>query len=290
MACLLALSGGLARAAVEKKPAQVFVDQARRQELADAYVYPARAVPLVNSVLAAEVDGVVSRIDAPLGARVRRGQRVLTLRHTDPVYRYAPVAVTAPVGGIVSGVEVSEGTQVTRGQRLASVTDPARLRLVVEVPAPDLAAIHAGLVGEFRVTGGEPRPVRVRGVSPFVDPASGTASAELELLPLPKPVAGGPGAAAKVPPLPAPGQIGQASFRANSRQGVQITEDAVFYRGNDTFLRVIDAARKVRFRPVKLGSRSRGQVEVLAGLGDGEDFVVRASRFVPEGETVEIAK
>ncbi|HUP58594.1 MAG TPA: efflux RND transporter periplasmic adaptor subunit [Bdellovibrionota bacterium] len=274
---LLVLAGlvAQARAAENGKPAIVFVRKLTSVELFDQLSYPARIVSKVNTTLLAEADGVVSKIHASLGAPVARKAKVLQIRHTDPVYQYAPVTVLSPVAGVVSSVDVTEGTQVTRGQRVATITDPAQIRFVVEVPSPDLSLVAPGSTGEFRLgPGAEPVAVRVTGVSPFVDPATGTASCELELA-----------KAARGKLVLRPGQAGQVEFKVGLHQGFSIPDHAIVYKGAATFVRVVEE-EKARQVAVKLGRKQRGQVEVVEGLKAGMQMVERSSRYVGDGEKV----
>ena len=220
MLAVLALFGFAERAWGTQDPAVVFVNAVKPTELFDLLTYPARVIPKVNTTLLAEVDGIVSKILAPLGQKVSPRQKLMVLTHTDPVYQYAPVTVLSPVAGIVSAVGVTEGTQVSKGDKLASVTDPSQIRINVEVPAQDLSALSRGLVGEFRISGRDGAlPVKVRGISPFVDPATGTATCELEFT---------------NPGLVSPGIVGQVTFKANIHKGITIPDYAIVYRGTDT--------------------------------------------------------
>jgi multidrug efflux pump subunit AcrA (membrane-fusion protein) len=282
--CAFAVSAcpSLARMSIAatEGPAVVFVDIVKPKRLFESLTYPARVVPKLNTTILAETDGIVSRIYAPLGQRVARKQRVLAITHTDPVYQYAPVLMLAPVAGVVSAIEVTEGSQVTRGQKLGSVTDPSQVRVVVEVPAQDLAFMSKGMPGSLKLSGrDEPIALRVRGVSPFVDPATGTASCELELVK--------PREAAL-----APGVLGKATFEANARDGISIPDHAVVYRGTDTFVRVIekdgDKGGKAKQVAVKLGRKERGNVEILSGLTPGAQLVMRASKYVADGDAVKV--
>jgi multidrug efflux pump subunit AcrA (membrane-fusion protein) len=127
-------------AALAAKTPIVFVSTIQPKPTHDVLIYPAKVVPKISANLVADIDGIVSRVNAPLGTPVKRGQVVLVLKHTDPVYDYVPLKVRAPVAGVVAQVDVSEGSQITRGQKLATVTDPSQIRLVVEAPAADPAA------------------------------------------------------------------------------------------------------------------------------------------------------
>ena len=216
-----------AHASIEEKPKapSVFVSKTVATELFDQLTYPARVTAKVNTTLLAETEGVVSSISLGLGRPVTKGQTILTVTHTDPVYQYAPARVVSPVSGIVSSLEISEGTQVSRGQKIGTVTDPTKLRLTVEVPAQDLSAVHKGLNGELRLAGvNDPLAVRVTGVSPFVDPASGTAPCEIDL---------SSEASTKFRHLLAPGRVGQVSFKARTRQGITLPDHAITYKGPD---------------------------------------------------------
>jgi multidrug efflux pump subunit AcrA (membrane-fusion protein) len=270
----------VAFASVQKKPV-VNVRALELSEMADTLTYPARIEPRIRAAVLAEAEGVVSRIMAPLGSQVKAGAVVLVLRNTDPVYQYSPMQITSPVSGIVSSIEVTEGSRVNRGEKLALVTDPTQLRLVVEITAQDMAMMHAGLEGQMLVPGsktGETINVRVKGVSPFVDPATGTASCELEF-----------SAAHKTPHslnLMA-GSISRVSFRTNIRKGLSIAESAVTYRGSQAFVRVIENS-KAKYVAVVLGRKQGDVVEIVSGLKRGDQVVERTSAYISDGEAVEI--
>ena len=244
-----------------------------RAELCDQLSYPARIESKINTSILADADGIVSHLYTPLGTEVSARKPLMQLSHTDPVYQYAPFVVRAPIHGVVSQVDVTEGSQVTRGQRLATLTDPKSVRGTVELPALDLPSLALGQAGELKISGrAETIPVRISGISPFVDPATGTASCTVEFL---------------TPNLQLrPGLLGQVTFRTNVRKGFSIPEFAVIYRGADPFVRVVEAG-KARNVAIHLGHRQLGSVEILDGLQDGMLLVERASRFVGDGDLVQ---
>lgn len=265
-----------AQAAIEKKPL-VFVKKATLTELSEVLTYPARVEPRIRATVVAEADGVVTKILAPLGSAVKAGQRIAVIRNTDPVYRYAPLYVTAPVPGVVSQVEISEGSRVSRGDKIALVTDPNQARVTVEVTADDVKSVRPGLEADLALPGGNGEKVklRVRGVSPFVDPSTGTASCELEI------------ADAKSGLLPPPGVVARVSFKANVRKGFSLPDSVLTYRGKDPYVRIVDAG-KAKLVAVVIGRQSGGEVEILKGLKEGDVVVERTSKFVADGEAVEV--
>lgn len=269
--------GAPATAAVDKKPV-VFVKKVKISEMSENLTYPARIEPRIRASVIAEADGVVTKIVAPLGSSVRAKSPLLIIRNTDPVYNYAAMTVTSTVPGVVSKVEVTEGSRVSRGDKLVMVTDPEQVRVAVEITALDVSSIKPGMSAEMRIPGSDDAiPLKVKGLSPFVDPVTGTASCELELAKV-------KGKSKRLPPL---GLIGRVYFRVNLRKGISIPDSALTYRGKDPFVRVVEGD-KAKLVAVTLGRKEAGSVEVLKGLKDGDQLIERSSGFVSDGEKVEI--
>ena len=110
---------------------------------------------------------------------MRAGQEVMSIKHLDPAYKYEAMHALSTVSGVVSAVTVSEGDQVSKGQKLATVTDPSKLRVLAEIPADDVQVMRPGISGELAMAGAkEPVKLVLKGVSPFVDPSTGTATCE----------------------------------------------------------------------------------------------------------------
>ena len=253
----------------------VFVKKVEVKPLSDLLSYPAWVSSRVNASVLSESDGIVTDVPVHLGKRVQAHQTLMVLHHTDPIYRYAPVKVVSPIDGIVSSIDVTRGSHVTTGQKLASVINPRDLEIQVQIPAQDLPAIHQKMEGEFKIPGREGiLLVWVIGISPFVDPTTGTALAQLRVR-------------SKSELILSPGLQGQVSFKANLHQGISISESAVIYRGKEAFVRIVESG-KIKQLQVELGAKQRGEVEIKRGLKGGESLVERVSRFVADGELVKV--
>lgn len=272
----LLLSPQASFAATPKKPI-VFTLTAAQIDISDPLTYPARVLSDVNARILAETDGVVLKILSPLGTKVRRGGALAVIKNIESGYTYSPMTVPASVGGVVSQVKVTVGSQVTRGQELFIVTDPSELKLTMEVSASDVAALRRAGEGEFTVSGlRKPVKIKLLGVSPLIDPATGTATAEFRVI------------TANGTPAPlAPGQLGQARLDVNKRKGFVLPDHAVLYKGDATFARVITDGKAQKV-PINLGRKLRGQVEVLSGLKAGDIVIERASGHVAENAEVEV--
>jgi multidrug efflux pump subunit AcrA (membrane-fusion protein) len=253
----------------------VITEIAKLSKLSDQLTYPARVESKVNSLIFAESDGVITQILAPLGSRVRRGSKIAVVKHTDPIYQYAPMTLTSQVEGIVSQVAVTEGSTINKGALIASVTDPTKLKIIIEIAASDLASFKAGMQGNFEISGAQEKiPVKIKGFSPYIDPATGTADCDITLEQKD---------AIKIPP----GSVGQVYFEINKREGFVFPENAVVYKGGETFVRTVESgvAKKI---PVTLGRRERGKVEIIKGVKSGDQVIERASQFIGDGDKVTI--
>jgi hypothetical protein len=262
-------------ASANDEPARpvVFITAVKGHEIFDSLSYPARISSKINASVLADTDGAVEQIMAPLGKQVRRQESLLVIKNTDPIYDYAPNTVLSPVDGVVSSVEVTPGSRVVRGQRLATIIDPTQINIVIEVAASDLNAIHQGSAGELRLTGQERAfTVKVLGISPFVDPATGTATCELRVI------------SAKGSSLP-PGLVGQVTFKVRQHRGLQIPENAIVYRNKEPFVRIVDEG-KAKYQAVSIGKARQGMIEITKGLRNGSSVIIRSSQFVAEGEAV----
>lgn len=254
----------------------VFTQKAIEKPIFNILTYPARVESQVNAVVRSEAEGAVTEIMKPLGSRVRRGEKIAIIKHMDPVYEYAPLAVVAPVSGVVNDVLVTKGSLVNKGDAIVNITDPDHLRVMIDVAAHDLKTVKAGLKGEFTVPGGGAQSLvaNVKGVSPSIDPMLGTAPCELRVN-------------EKEQKQIIAGMVGTVQFKVNQRQGFMLPDHAIVYKGDEAFVRLVQEGKSNRV-PVKLGEKRQGEVEILSGLKSGDEVVSRASRFVPDGASVQV--
>lgn len=253
----------------------VFVKKVQLAEIFDSLDYPGRIEAKINAFILAESDGVITKILKPLGAQVKKHEKLVIVQNTDPIYQYAPMQIENVVSGVVSQVFVTEGSRVMKGDRLMLVTDPSQLRIVVEVPAADLKSLHRGDRAQL-TQGGEVWEVKIKGMSPFVDPSTGTANCELEFE-----------TSQKNKFRPPAGALAKVNFKASLRNGISISDSAVFYRGKDTFVRVI-RERHAFLQAIKIGKKQFGQVEIVSGLKESDQVVERTSSFISDGEEVKV--
>ena len=253
------------------KAPMVMTEQAEAKPLFDSLLYPGRVDAGSQAAVLSETDGLVTTIKTALGRAVQKGDVLMLIENPDPVYRYAPVSVTAPVGGVISFLDANLGNRVERGRKLAIIADVRSVKILVEATSTDLANLRVGQSGEF-TWGDKSATVKISAISPVVDPATGTATVELA-----------PSGGDRL----MPGLMGRVEFRVRERKGIEVADSAIVFKGTDPYLRVV-SGNVAHWKPVKTGTSAGGMTEILDGVKSGEQIIIRATAFISDGNPVQV--
>ena len=198
--------GGLASQPDNSKP-KALIQEVKINDDIKKLLYPAIVAAKVNTVVTADLDGHVRKVYKTLGSRVKSGEIILFMANQDPAFTYSEVPVRSPISGVISQINFQLMAKIAKGEKLFTVMDAQSLKIEIELPASEVGRLQPGAKGSFRLNpkSEETFPIRVLGISPVIDPRSGTASAEAEFLPQ---VAGKD--KINLPPV---GTVGQVSFQ-----------------------------------------------------------------------------
>ena len=260
--------------------AKVIVQEMTATDDIKRLLVPVKVEPKVRSVVTADVEGFVTRIKRPLGSKVVAGEVILYIENKDPGFTFAPVPVRAPVAGVLSQLNASIMSKVSRGDRLFSVMNPGSVKIVAEIPGADAALIQSGTEGTYKENLSDEKgfAVKVVGVSPLVDPRTGTASAELEFS-----VKGKKGGK-----LPLIGSVGHVLFEKNRGKVLFIPDSALGYQEGKPMVKVLSSDNKVKKKIIELGEQKDTTYAIRSGLSAGEKLIVRSNRPLKDGETVQL--
>lgn len=261
-----------------REKAKVLIQEMKSSDDTLRLLVPAKVEARVASLVTAEAEGFITKIVKPLGSKVRSGEVVLYVENKDPAYTYAKVPVRAPVAGVVSQMMPALMSRVSRGDKLFVVMNPKELKLTAEIPGSDLSAIQPGTTGLFKLNLDDKNgsPLRVSGISPIVDPRTGTAAAELEFV------------KSQATALPAIGMVGHVLFEMSRGKVLLIPENSLGYTDGKPMVKVLSTDGSVKQKLVELGEQKESQLVVKSGLNEGEKLIVRSSRNVKDGEAVEV--
>jgi RND family efflux transporter MFP subunit len=186
--------------------------------------------------------------------------------------------ITSPVDGFVGKRNVDPGAMVNTNTAIASVVDISRLKLVVNVVEKDLRMVTAGDVGIVEVDAypGEKFNGRIARVAPVLDPATRTASIEIEV----------PNGDKRLKP----GMYARISLTVEERKNTLVApKNAVIDFENKRGVWMPNDEKRATFVPVTLGIEGPEQIEVLAGLKEGDRFVTTGAAAVRNNDQLIIA-
>jgi HlyD family secretion protein len=184
--------------------------------------------------------------------------------------------LTAPIDGQVARIPTDEGNLAGLATPLAVIVNETAMVVKAALPERHYETFLAGsgrirtrvtfaaLPDRGALSG------RLVSVSPTIDPASRTFTAEVEV--------SEPGLAS--------GMYANVSFEVEqAKEALLVPESALCSRGGERGVFVVEA-RLARFRRLATGIESEGLVQVLEGLEGGERVVVDGNAFLEDGQRV----
>jgi len=279
---LAVIDDAQARAAVDRATA---AESAAEKEVAASDSDLALAQTTLNryqnlydkkSVSPQEFDEVKARYQTALAHRdmKRAGQTqakaALAQAHTSFSY----TRILAPFDGVVTERKADPGTLASPGLPIFTVEGLGHYRLEATVNENDLRYVRMGEQVPVVVDALEPSKLegKVAQIVPAADPGSRSFLAKID--------------------LPADAQLrsglfGRAQFSRGKRSSLLIPQTAVLERGQLQGVYVLGLNKIASLRYVTLGKTTRLEVEVLAGLQEGERIVAEPGDLDLNGKRIE---
>ncbi|MGB8916264.1 MAG: efflux RND transporter periplasmic adaptor subunit [Candidatus Sulfotelmatobacter sp.] len=183
--------------------------------------------------------------------------------------------IRAPFDGVVTEKKADSGTLASPGMPIFTVEDVRRYRLEATVNENDLRYVRTGqqvsvVIDAIDNAGLNGRVVQI---VPAADSASRTFLVKIDL---------------PTDTHLRSGLFGRAEFSRGERQALLIPRSAVVERGQLQGIYVLDQNKVASLRYITLGRPSGAEVEVLAGLQDGERLVAKPGAVDLNGKRVEV--
>jgi membrane fusion protein (multidrug efflux system) len=183
----------------------------------------------------------------------------------------------APFDGLVSERPVNAGDVVQPGTAIATVVDPASMRLEGSVPAEQLSMLKIGTPVLFSVNGyaGQTFTGKIDRINPTADPTTRQVRVYVTIPNQGSSLVGG--------------LFAQGRVVTESRQGIMLPVSAVDERGiSPVVLRVKSGT--VESVQVQIGLRDNAmeQVEISAGIAAGDTLLANAAQGLAPGTRVRI--
>lgn len=183
--------------------------------------------------------------------------------------------VEAPFAGRLTRRLVDVGQNVNPGTPLFHVADFEPLLAEVHVPSKAFGRLRAEQPVQLRLdSDGTPLSGRIKLVSPTIDPATGTIKVTLEVL--------------QYPEGTRPGDFAQVRIVTDTRAGTLLVPKIALVsdRGEQVAFVAVDGVAERRV--VQPGFQDDENAEILSGIAEGEQVVVRGQRSLKHGSPLKI--
>ncbi|MBI4443817.1 MAG: efflux RND transporter periplasmic adaptor subunit [Acidobacteria bacterium] len=227
-------------------------------------------VGAVPSVRLYRAQAAQAQAAARLQAAQDRLQQYKATREADSVPGSdALFLLRAPISGVVTDVQGIVGANVGPGDSLFRIVAVDRVYVVAHVPEADAYRIAQLTGAEMELTGAEGTLAvrRLVSVSRWIDPASRTLSVIYEVDNAEHKLAIGQALSARL-------------FLSQASKALAVPEGAVIDDGGRPVVFVQVAGESFARRPVRLGARASGYVQVLEGVRAGERIVSRGAYLI----------
>jgi membrane fusion protein (multidrug efflux system) len=190
--------------------------------------------------------------------------------------RLADRKVRAPFAGRVGLRRVSLGSLVTPDTVITTLDDTHVIKLDFDVPATAIARVEEGLTVEARSAAWRDTVFRGRvdSVDTRVDPVSRTVTVRAI-------VSNDEGRLR-------PGMFLTVDLLREDVTALVVPEQAIVPEESRQYVLVVGEDDRVEKRPVRIGRRRPGQVEIVSGLAEGERVVAEGTQKARPGGLVEI--
>jgi HlyD family secretion protein len=181
--------------------------------------------------------------------------------------RMEKAEIRSPVAGVVTRRAVEPGFVTGAGSDpLLRVIAESIVELAVETPDQDLSRVEPGMSAGVTLADGTLLEGKVRLVSPVVDPRSRFGTVLISL---------------PVDRRLRPGAFAHAEIVVDRREAPVVPLAAVDVRDGTHTAIVVENGRALR-RELRLGAQVGGSVEVLDGLGPGDEVVLGGGAFIQD--------
>lgn len=182
------------------------------------------------------------------------------------------IALRSPFSGYVLEKNVVQGQFVSPEQTVLTVADLSKIWVIADVFETDFSRIRAGQQGILRLAAYPDKEFagRINFIYPTVSPTTRTLKVRMEFE--------NSGGTLK------PGMYGDVQLSESASLALTVPADAIIDAGEMQYAFVVHKQTHFEPRMLKVGRRSGDRVEVLEGIGEGEE-VVTSANFLIDSES-----
>jgi multidrug efflux pump subunit AcrA (membrane-fusion protein) len=205
-------------------------------------------------------------------AKLKEMEAILEQERT----RFKDTKIVAPFRGEVSRKYVDAGALVSSSTPLVNLVHTETLKVIANVLEKDIPLLKAGLKAKVRVESypGRIFEGRVEKINSALDLSTRTLQTEVY--------------------IPNSGRSLKPGMFANvevvlleKRETLAIPREAILEAGSEMSVFVVEGKQAVR-RPITIGYEQDRMVEVLRGLNEGDQVVIKGQQLIKDGSTIRV--
>jgi multidrug efflux pump subunit AcrA (membrane-fusion protein) len=205
-------------------------------------------------------------------AKLKEMEAILEQERT----RFKDTKIVAPFRGEISRKYVDAGALVSSSTPLVNLVHTETLKVIANVLEKDVPLLKAGLKAKVRVESypGRVFEGRVEKINSALDLSTRTLQTEVYIPNSDRSLKPGMFANAEVVLLEKP-------------QTLVIPREAILEAGSEMSVFVVEGKQAVR-RPITIGYEQDRMVEVLRGLNEGDQVVIKGQQLIKDGSTIRV--
>lgn len=296
---LATLESELARAKIQVKNAQIQLEEALvKQEQAENDAN--RYVELAKTGLIAQQQAESFQTAAKIAQKAVRlakerinteqqGITTATSRITtqkaaiaEQQYRQTFTTLVSPLNGVVLAKTREPGNLIRLGEEVLQIGDFSRVKVIVSLSELDLGSISLGQKVQVNLDSFADDTFlgKVTSIAPLADAAARQIAIEVTVANPQRKIRGG--------------LLARVTFLAARQQRVILPESALIEENGINYVFVVDEEQdtkqaRVKKQRVGLSDRANGKVAIVTGIKPGTKVVVRSSKPLSDGETVNLS-
>lgn len=210
------------------------------------------------------------------GDAVKKNQTILTTMRDEVGYTFKPAPVVSKIDGFIGRIYVDTGATVDVNQPVASVVQPDRMRIKLDVPEQYLSKISDDLEINFKTDTlpDDTFSAKVTSISQAIDTANRTFRVEMETDNPDNKLKHGMFARIDIP----------VEVHENT---LAVSVRAIGWEADKRYVYKISDG-KISKVPVKVGIRNTTEIEVLDGVSEGDVLASERLIELSDGEEVKI--
>ena len=224
-----------------------------------------------NSVSDKEMDDMRTRYDM---AKARLAAVEQMENEVKENMRYA--SIRAPYSGVITTKFVQEGDMANPGMPLLSMESPSQWKVIARIPETDIAKVQLNDAVKVKFTSAE---VELEGKIIEINPSTtntGNQYMAKVLVTVPK------NCTAKL----YSGMYAEVLFEHGTQKRILISESALIHRGQLVGIYAVSQSGNALLRWVKTGKTFGDKVEIISGLTDGEQYVMKSDSKLFDGALI----